>query len=265
VWLEGVTAGAGICGVGTQFDDTRRDFSNFNNFGGKLALVMRDGAQFCNSNTVRHEIGHNLGALLPGSPSAFDGAHCDDAYEDTMCYPQSPRRADGDYQNLYFDFGNNDYWDPAGGALPRWTVNLSRFLCPNIVCNVPSDSSLTGKLVGSILGGVGGLVQDFIVSCPEGQTLGPEFSCKGNAGSSTTGVGRHATPTPRIVFTAKRSGKGRWRIAARLSGGGRALLTVRCRRHGRRVRVLQRRLSGRRTLRATVRCDSRPRGSGRTV
>jgi hypothetical protein len=30
------------------------------------------------------------------------------------------------FQDLYFDANDDDYWDPAGGALGWWTVNLRR-------------------------------------------------------------------------------------------------------------------------------------------
>jgi hypothetical protein len=258
VWLEGVTARPGVCGVGGQYADDRRDFSNINNYGGKLALVMRDGDGFCNSNTVRHEIGHNLGALLPGAPHAFDGAHCDDAYEDTMCYPQARSRGAGGYQGQFFDFGNDDYWDPQGGALPWWTVNLSRFLCPNIVCNVPSDQSAVGTLAGTL----GGLAdpRDLLTSCPLGTILGVDLTCKANSVPGA-GVARRAAPRPALVFSARRSGKGRWRVSMRVQDATRAVVTLRCRRGGRQIRALRRRISSRRTTRATVRCDTRPRAS----
>jgi hypothetical protein len=45
---------------------------------------------------------------------------------------------DGAQRILYFDYGNDDYWDPPGGALPWWTVDLSPFLCPNATCNLPA-------------------------------------------------------------------------------------------------------------------------------
>jgi hypothetical protein len=258
IWLEDVAAGPGVCGVGMQYDDTRRDFSNFNNYGGKLALILRDGTGFCNSNSVRHEIGHNLGALLSGSPSAFDGAHCDDAYEDTMCYPQAPRRGSGAYQRQFFDFGNDDYWDPQGGALPWWTVNLSRFLCPNIVCNVPSDPTTAGQLIGTL----GEIIdpRELVVSCPQEQLLAVDRTCKANSATGAD-VSRRAAARPSIDFAARRAGSGRWRLSLRLRGEGRALVTVRCQRKGRQVRVLRRRISSRRTYRALVRCDTRPRAS----
>lgn len=92
-----------------------------NNVGGKVAAVFREGdGGFCDSNTVRHEVAHALGALQQPAPHAFDGAHCNDAYEDTMCYPSSPKRADGSYHSRFFDYGNDDYWDPPNRGPLSW-------------------------------------------------------------------------------------------------------------------------------------------------
>ena len=134
-WLDG-PAPAGTCGQATSVLDRRRVFTNANNFGGKLALVFRRGSRFCGADTVRHEIGHNLGALQPQAPHTRDGAHCTDAVEDTMCAPDAPSVAGGSGRHAYFDYGNDDYWDPPRGRpLPWWTVNLSWFLCRDTRCN----------------------------------------------------------------------------------------------------------------------------------
>ena len=134
-WLDG-PAPAGTCGQATSLLDRRRVFTNANNLGGKLALVFRRGSGFCGADTVRHEIGHNLGALQPQAPNTRDGAHCTDAVEDTMCEPDAPSVARGAGARAYFDYGNDDYWDPPlGRPLPWWTVNLSWFLCRDTRCN----------------------------------------------------------------------------------------------------------------------------------
>ena len=120
-------------------DSTRSD-TNMNNVGGKLAVVFRDGSDFCGPDVVRHEIGHNLGALQPDAPNTTDGVHCNDAFEDTMCSWEAPKLVDGPFNGLYFDYGNDDYWDPPQGAPLGWlTVNLSRFLCPDAHCNRPAS------------------------------------------------------------------------------------------------------------------------------
>ena len=134
-WLDGPSPAA-ACGQGTSLIDSRRVFWNANNLGGKLALVYRRGDGFCGADTVRHEIGHNLGALQPRAPHTRDGAHCTDALEDTMCDSRAPAVASGTRYARYFDYGNDDYWDPPNGRPLRWwTVNLSWFLCPDARCN----------------------------------------------------------------------------------------------------------------------------------
>src|SRR5436190_23264818 len=134
VWLD-APAPAASCGQATIYDDPSRGPDNLNNFGGKAAIVFRNGDGFCSSNAVRHEIGHNLGGLQSVAPHAFDGSHCNDAYEDTMCYPNAPLRADGQ-RGRFFDYGNDDYWSLPGAPLPWWTVDENRFLCPDASCNV---------------------------------------------------------------------------------------------------------------------------------
>lgn len=125
------------CGQGELWQDTQRNASNASEQR-TLGIVYRpydpntaSTGGFCRGRTLRHEIGHNLGALQSLAPHAFDGAHCADSAEDTMCY----RFADTpDTGAAVFDYGNDDYWDPiaAGGTakLAWWTVNLSRFVCP---------------------------------------------------------------------------------------------------------------------------------------
>lgn len=140
VWLDG-PGPVRSCGQGTALLDNSRSQTNLNNMGGKLALVFRDGRGFCGANVVRHEIGHNLGALQPDAPHTTDGVHCNDAFEDTMCSWEAPRLVDGPFNGLYFDYGNDDYWDPPQGApLGWWTVNLNRFLCPDAHCNRPGSA-----------------------------------------------------------------------------------------------------------------------------
>jgi hypothetical protein len=137
VWVDG-PAPADACGEATTYVDQRREDDNLNNQGGKLAAVFRDGSGFCGATTARHEIAHTLGAVQPGAPHIAAGGHCDDAVEDTMCMPNSPQVADGE-SGLFFDYRNDDYWDPPSGPpLAWWTVDLNRFLCPDATCNVPA-------------------------------------------------------------------------------------------------------------------------------
>ena len=137
VWLD---AGSKYCGQGHLAQDTRRISGNANQ-GRSLAIVYRpysmaDKASggFCRGRTLLHELGHTMGALQSVAPHAYDGAHCNDSAEDTMCYVSANSIDTGPAD---FDYGNDDYWDPAAnpsyggtpGKLPWWTVNLSAFLC----------------------------------------------------------------------------------------------------------------------------------------
>jgi hypothetical protein len=153
VWLD-APAQAGSCGQANGYADRSRDQSNLNNFGGKTAVVFRHGDDaFCSSNAARHEIGHTLGALQPDAPHAFDGSHCNDAYEDTMCYSNSPSVADRK-RGTFFDYNNDDYWSLPGAPLDWWTVDLNRFVCPDATCNqggsspvsAPGGSGLHGSM-----------------------------------------------------------------------------------------------------------------------
>ena len=244
VWIDGPSPPA-ACGQATSFDDPTRDASNLNNLGGKVALVFPDGrGGFCSSNTVRHEIGHNLGALQPVAPHAFDGAHCSDAYEDTMCYSQAPRVGNGQ-RGRYFDYGNDDYWDPPRGrALPWWTANLNRFLCPDQHCNV-APSRGRDATPGGDADGDG--IPDARDACPH------------VAGDACTAPAR--TPVRETVrLTAKRVRRG-WKVTVTARGEGEAIVTVRCRPRPRRAvrTVLTKRTKLPRTIRRTVRCATRPR------
>ena len=141
VWLDG-PGPARSCGQGTALLDSTRSETNLNNLGGKLAVIYRDGRSFCGADVVRHEIGHNLGALQPDAPNTTDGVHCNDAFEDTMCAWEAPKLVGGAFNGVYFDYGNDDYWDPPQGApLGWWTLNLSRFLCPDAHCNRPAGAT----------------------------------------------------------------------------------------------------------------------------
>ncbi|HYF24473.1 MAG TPA: hypothetical protein VD931_01900 [Baekduia sp.] len=249
VWLEGVRL-PGVCGVGSMFDDVRRAPDNLNDLGGKLAVVFRSSSTaFCSSSTVRHEIGHNLGALQRGAPNEHEG-HCTDAVEDTMCTAAAaPPRGDGRPQQQFFDFGNDDYWDPpAGPALPRWTLNLSRFLCPDVSCNVPGGTPLDE------------LGTDLLGSCPELELLGP----RGCDASGSTAA-RQPGPPPEVVVTMRRAGRRHFRIGLRLRGGTPAQVDVRCRRGRRTVRAARVRLRPGQRVKRTVRCTGRPRAVARRL
>jgi hypothetical protein len=131
VWLD---AGSNYCGQGELYQDTRRSAAN-NNELKTTAIVYRPyptndpvSGGFCRGRTAGHEMGHNMGALQKVAPHAFDGAHCNDSAEDVMCYTSATSNDTGGAE---FDYGKDDYWDPATGTLGWWTVNLSKFLCPS--------------------------------------------------------------------------------------------------------------------------------------
>jgi hypothetical protein len=245
VWFDG-PAPAGTCGQASIYDDPTRAPTNLNNFGGKVAVVFRSGDGFCSSNAVRHEIGHNLGALQPSAPHAFDGSHCNDAIEDTMCYSNSPQVANGQ-RGLFFDYKNDDYWDPAGGALPWWTVNLNRFLCPDAGCNhAPGPDTVAA---GADSDGDG--VIDAVDNCPTVANPDQENNYGGPKGDAC----EKRRTKAKLRVRAKHHGT-LWRLVIRAKGHGRGVITVRCRKHrGGQVRtVYTRRTRLPRTIHRKVRC-----------
>src|SRR3954452_1988643 len=204
VWLD-APAPAASCGQATIYDDPSRGPDNLNNFGGKAAIVFRNGDGFCSSNAVRHEIGHNLGGLQSVAPHAFDGSHCNDAYEDTMCYPNSPLVGDGQ-RGRFFDYGNDDYWSLPGSPLPWWTVDETRSLCPDASCNAVAGADSPPDPLG-----------------PSLQTLT----------ARPTGARAAKRAHGRVRMHARRHGRGLWGVSLRASGSGRGVVLVRCRRYRR--------------------------------
>jgi len=136
-WLDG-PAPRKVCGQAAVTSDTRRSEDNRNNFGGKLALIYRDGDDFCGGDVVRHEVAHTLGAVMDRAPNAAPGGHVSDAREDTMAAPSAPQAGSGRAHGEFFDYGSDDYW----GELPWWTVDMSRFLCEQADCNVAGKGSV---------------------------------------------------------------------------------------------------------------------------
>jgi hypothetical protein len=157
VWLD---AGSKYCGQGTLWQDRERSIANDSDRNSTTGIVYRpytasDGVTggFCRGRTLLHELGHNLGALQSGAPNAFDGAHCDDDNNDTMCYTgEATDQANS--TDAQFDYHKDDYWDP-GASKPTtqnpdgspsaptdklgwWALNLSQYVCP-----LPSGASAT--------------------------------------------------------------------------------------------------------------------------
>ena len=259
VWIDG-PAPTGACGQATSYDDPSRDPTNLNNLGGKVAVIFPNSSGgFCSSNTVRHEIGHNLGALQPVAPHAFDGAHCNDSYEDTMCYSNAPKTQSGQ-RGQFFDYGNDDYWDPPQGAsLPWWTANLNRFLCPDATCNV---ASADGAVVQGPDPDGDGVADDMDV-CPDVANPDQRDSDGDGRGDACPPAGRtNAASRATVKLKAKRAKKG-WKVTLTARGSGKATVTVRCRRtrRGSVKTVMTKRTALPRTLRGTVRCVTKPRAS----
>ena len=130
-WLD---AGSQYCGQGELYQDTQRNAKNASEQR-TTGIVYRpypindaSTGGFCRGRTLLHELGHNFGALQADAPHSFDDAHCNDSAEDVMCYTSQTINDPG---GPAFDWGNDDYWDPAEGKLAWWTVNLSRFICPS--------------------------------------------------------------------------------------------------------------------------------------
>jgi hypothetical protein len=230
VWLDG-PGPPSACGQAYSYADEKRTEDNLNNQGGKVALVFRDGEGFCGSNTVRHEIGHTLGALQPAAPNTYDGSHCRDAREDTMCSADSPTVSSGE-RGLFFDYKNDDYWDPAGGALPWWTVNLNRFVCPDVNCNVPGGAPQT-----------------------EPTAAEPEKKA------------RPLRLKQKVRRSKNKKKRDLWTLRLRLSGEGRAQVDVRCRKRAKAKvsAVLVKRLKAPRNIRTSVRCATKPAASARAI
>jgi hypothetical protein len=170
VWLD---ADSQYCGQGTLWQDTLRSSLNDSNLNRTTGIVYRpyapgDGLTggFCRGRTLLHELGHNLGALQSGAPNAFDGAHCDDDNNDTMCYTGAAT----DQVNstvAQFDYQKDDYWDPGASKpttqnqsgspssnadkLQWWAVNLSQYICPlpvGATAATPANCSLPNSNPG---------------------------------------------------------------------------------------------------------------------
>ena len=133
VWLDGPAPARARAARARRCSTPRRSETNLNNLGGKLALIFRDGRDFCGADVVRHEIGHNLGALQPDAPNTTDGVHCNDAFEDTMCDWRGAAVA----RRPVHGQSTSTTATTTTGIRPRarrsagGRVNLSRFLCPD--------------------------------------------------------------------------------------------------------------------------------------
>ena len=136
VWVD---APSTVCGQSTAPGDAVRSPANraeartVSTITRYYAPSTPDTGGFC--APILHELGHAMGAVLPSAPHHTAG-HCNDNGNDYLCLSASAIPYDPAV-GRYFDYGNDDYWDPAAdpfsgsqAKLAWWTVNLSRFLCP---------------------------------------------------------------------------------------------------------------------------------------
>jgi hypothetical protein len=129
------TTSAGICGIGTLWNDDRASGSvNWNNFGPSYARV---DAGCWSGQVAAHEVMHNLGGVQLSAPNASAAFHCVDEY-DVMCYRDGPgttTRQDCPNQardTTLFDCNHNDYYhsNPAPGSYlaSYWNPAGNQFL-----------------------------------------------------------------------------------------------------------------------------------------
>jgi hypothetical protein len=136
VWLD---AASSICGQSDAPTDSARGPANAAERR-TVSVIYRyypatdANGGFC--SPVLHELAHSMGAVQPSAPH-YAGGHCNDNGNDLLCLMASTIPYDPALGGFYYDYGNDDYWDPAAdpyssstAKLRWWTVNLSRFLCP---------------------------------------------------------------------------------------------------------------------------------------
>lgn len=189
------SGGGSACGLtAAAGSGDQRTPDNGHNNDGAYAILYRyadpstpESGGLCGGAAL-HEMLHAMGAVPGVAPNSDGGGHCNDASDDVMC--GGPFRGGGPF----VDYGSDDYWDPAGGQLGWWTVNLNRFFCAATTCNNgdPTRAPLTGREIGPV---------DFIGYCQNrGETaalVGEEASqpeaayhwrCGAGAGASSIDV-----------------------------------------------------------------------------
>jgi hypothetical protein len=137
VWLD---APSSLCGQSDGSSDGVRSAANRAEARTVSAIYRYYDASnaeggFC--SPVLHELTHAMGAVSTYAPHSSGDGHCTDNGNDLLCKMASTIPYDPSLGGFYYDYGNDDYWDPAadpfaGSAvkLGWWTVNLSRFVCP---------------------------------------------------------------------------------------------------------------------------------------
>ena len=145
------TTAAGICGIGTIWNDDRANGDeNFNNFGPSYSRL---DAGCWNGATAAHEVMHNLGGVQLSAPNTSGGYHCIDEY-DVMCYSDSPNYPamrtncpNNGWDRTQFDCNDDDYYNVAPGSgsylVNYWNPANNRFL-------VSVDSSAAAPAQASV-------------------------------------------------------------------------------------------------------------------
>jgi hypothetical protein len=147
------TTAAGICGIGTLWDDDRADSANWNNWGPSYSRV---DAGCWGGYTAAHELMHNLGGVQLSAANSSGGFHCIDEY-DVMCYSDSPNYPkmqdtcpDKGLDHTRFDCNHDDYFntnpDPGSYLATHWNAANNHFLIAN------TDGNGTGLNAPTIAG-----------------------------------------------------------------------------------------------------------------
>jgi hypothetical protein len=180
-----------------------------------------------------------------------------------MCYSNSPQVGNGE-RGQYFDYGNDDYWDPPNRApLAWWTVDLNRFLCPDASCTVAPGAIDTPPIGVSVT--APGQADADGDGVPDSEDNCPHVANPDQSDTYGDARGDACEPKPRrghLKMHAARHGKHVWKVRLRATGQGRGVVIVRCRtRRGGQLRtVFARSTTLPRTLHGRVRCvASRPR------
>jgi hypothetical protein len=143
------TTSAGICGIGTLWDDDRASGTdNWNNVGPSYSRV---DAGCWSADVAAHEVMHNLGGVQLSAANTSGGFHCIDEW-DIMCYsdagPGVPQMnvvctPEDPLDETLLDCNHDDYYhtNPAGGSYLAnfWNPANNRFLIGAPVTPLPAD------------------------------------------------------------------------------------------------------------------------------